>query len=61
MPPEFVRDRLFKPFSTTKSAGFGIGLYQVKGIVEAHGGRIEVDSGVGRGTTFRVLLPKETV
>ena len=45
--------------STTKSGGFGIGLYQVKGIVEAHGGRIEVESGVGRGSSFRVLLPKE--
>jgi len=61
MPPEFIEGRLFKPFSTTKSGGFGIGLYQVKGIVEAHGGRIEVESGVGRGSSFRVLLPKGTV
>ncbi len=59
MTREFIEGRLFKPFSTTKSGGFGIGLYQVKGIVEAHGGRIEVESGVGRGTSFRVLLPKE--
>ena len=59
MPREFIEGRLFKPFSTTKSGGFGIGLYQVKGIVEAHGGKIEVESGVGRGTSFRVLLPKE--
>ncbi len=59
MTREFIERRLFKPFSTTKSGGFGIGLYQVKGIVEAHGGRIEVESGVGRGSTFRVLLPKE--
>ena len=61
MPPEFVEQRLFKPFSTTKSGGFGIGLYQVKGIVEAHGGKIEVDSDVGRGSSFRVLLPTEKV
>ena len=60
MPAEFIEHRLFKPFSTTKSGGFGIGLYQVKGIVEAHGGKIEVESGVGRGSSFRVLLPKET-
>jgi putative PEP-CTERM system histidine kinase len=59
MSPEFIEERLFKPFSTTKSGGFGIGLYQVKGIVEAHGGKIEVESGVGRGSSFRVLLPKE--
>jgi signal transduction histidine kinase len=60
MSPEFIEGRLFKPFSTTKSGGFGIGLYQVKGIVEAHGGKIEVESGVGKGSSFRVLLPKET-
>ena len=60
MSREFIEEQLFKPFSTTKSGGFGIGLYQVKGIVEAHGGRIDVESGVGRGSSFRVLLPKET-
>jgi putative PEP-CTERM system histidine kinase len=59
MPKEFIERRLFKPFSTTKSGGFGIGLYQVRGIVEAHGGKIEVESGVGRGSSFRVLLPRE--
>lgn len=59
MSPEFIGRSLFKPFSTTKSGGFGIGLYQVKGIVEAHGGKIEVESGVGRGSSFRVLLPRE--
>ena len=59
MPPEFIERRLFQPFSTTKSGGFGIGLYQVKGIVEAHGGMIEVESDVGRGSSFRVLLPTE--
>jgi putative PEP-CTERM system histidine kinase len=58
MTQEFIEGRLFKPFSTTKSGGFGIGLYQVKGIVEAHGGKIEVQSAVGRGSSFRVLLPK---
>ncbi|NJD62810.1 MAG: GHKL domain-containing protein [Deltaproteobacteria bacterium] len=61
MTRDFIEERLFKPFSTTKSGGFGIGLYQVKGIVEAHGGTIEVESAVGRGSTFRVLLPKEAV
>ncbi len=58
MTSEFVAESLFKPFTTTKSHGFGIGLYQVKKIVEAHKGFIEVDSVVGQGTTVRVLLPQ---
>jgi len=57
MTPEFIANSLFKPFQTTKKNGLGIGLYQSKTIVEAHGGRIEVESAPGRGTTFRVLLP----
>lgn len=54
---EFLRKSLFAPFRTTKKGGWGIGLYQAKGIVEAHGGAIEVSSAVGEGTTFRVRLP----
>ena len=57
MSAEFLRQRLFKPFQTTKKKGIGIGMFQSKIIVEAHGGRIEVDSTEGAGTTFRVLLP----
>jgi putative PEP-CTERM system histidine kinase len=57
MTPEFIANSLFKPFQTTKKSGLGIGLYQCKTIVEAHGGWIEVESAPGRGTTFRVLLP----
>ncbi len=57
MSEEFIRERLFQPFQTTKAKGFGIGLYQCKNIVAAHGGRIEVESRVGEGTTFTVLLP----
>jgi putative PEP-CTERM system histidine kinase len=57
MTPEFMASSLFKPFQTTKKNGLGIGLYQSKTIVEAHGGRIEVESEPGRGTTFRVRLP----
>ncbi|HTA29165.1 MAG TPA: ATP-binding protein, partial [Candidatus Cybelea sp.] len=59
MAPEFVSRALFRPFQTTKKKGLGIGMFQSKMIVEAHGGRIEVESEVEKGTTFRVLLPIE--
>jgi putative PEP-CTERM system histidine kinase len=55
--PEFLGQSLFRPFQTTKKKGIGIGMYQSKMIIEAHSGRIEVESEVGKGTTFRVLLP----
>ena len=57
MSPEFMNRSLFRPFQTTKKAGLGIGMFQSKMIIEAHGGRIEVESEAGKGTTFRVLLP----
>ncbi len=57
MSSDFLRTSLFAPFRSTKKGGWGIGLYQAKGIVEAHGGAIEVTSKEGQGTTFRVKLP----
>ncbi|MFZ5997927.1 MAG: XrtA/PEP-CTERM system histidine kinase PrsK [Nitrospirota bacterium] len=57
MTDEFMRERLFKPFCTTKKKGLGIGLYQCKHIVEAHGGWIEVTSEIGKGSVFTVHLP----
>ncbi|NIN00650.1 MAG: GHKL domain-containing protein [candidate division Zixibacteria bacterium] len=57
MAPEFVEKALFKPFKSTKKKGLGIGLYQCRTIVEAHQGRIEVESKEGKGSTFRVILP----
>jgi PAS domain S-box-containing protein len=49
--------RIFEPFYTTKKQGTGLGLMIVQRIVRAHGGRIELESFVGRGTTFRIWLP----
>jgi putative PEP-CTERM system histidine kinase len=57
MTPEFLNRALFRPFQTTKKAGLGIGMFQSKMIIEAHGGRIEVDSKIGQGSTFRIFLP----
>jgi putative PEP-CTERM system histidine kinase len=57
MPREFVERSLFEPFSTTKRNGLGIGLFHSRKIVEAHQGRIEVETSEGAGSTFRVVLP----
>jgi putative PEP-CTERM system histidine kinase len=57
MRPEFVARSLFQPFQTTKSQGLGIGLFQSRRIVEAHRGRIEVESELDKGSVFRVELP----
>jgi putative PEP-CTERM system histidine kinase len=57
MHPDFVRDRLFKPFETTKAGGMGIGIYESEQYVSALGGRIEVDSTPDVGTRVRILLP----
>ena len=55
--PQEQINRIFEPFYTTKKKGSGLGLMIVQRIVRAHNGRIELDSHVGRGTTFRVWLP----
>jgi signal transduction histidine kinase len=57
MSEEFIAKSLFKPFQTTKKKGLGIGLFHSRLIVEAHRGVLEVNSSVGAGTEFRVLLP----
>jgi putative PEP-CTERM system histidine kinase len=57
MSPAFLRASLFRPFQTTKKKGLGIGMFQSKMIVEAHRGKIQVESEPGAGTTFRIMLP----
>jgi signal transduction histidine kinase len=55
--PQEQLKRIFEPFYTTKERGSGLGLMIVQRIVRAHGGRIELESQVGQGTTFRIGLP----
>jgi PAS domain S-box-containing protein len=55
--PQEQINRIFEPFYTTKKKGSGLGLMIVQRIIRAHNGRIELESNVGRGTTFRVWLP----
>jgi putative PEP-CTERM system histidine kinase len=56
MDSDFVRDRLFQPFASTKQSGFGIGAFEAKALVGAMGGRLSVDSRPGEGTRFTIHL-----
>jgi len=61
MSAAFLKDSLFRPFQSTKKKGLGIGMYQSRMVVEAHGGSIRVESETGKGSTFRVSLPVKDV
>lgn len=55
--PKGVRNEVFEPFFTTKFSGTGLGLSVVRSLVVQHGGRVELQSEEGKGTTFFVILP----
>jgi putative PEP-CTERM system histidine kinase len=57
MSEDFIRERLFKPFESTKSAGMGIGVFESREYIYELGGRLEVSSRPALGTTFKVILP----
>lgn len=57
MAPGFVARELFTPFRSTKPGGFGIGAYEARTLVEAMGGRLEVDSREGEGSRFTLAFP----
>jgi len=60
MNSEFIRERLFRPFDSTKgSHAMGVGAYQVREYARMLGGRLEVRSKAGQGTTFILQLPRE--
>lgn len=61
MAPEFVQQRLFKAFQTTKESGMGIGVYESHQYVTSLGGQMTIDSAPGSGTKVRIVLPAATV
>ncbi|KRB79901.1 histidine kinase [Sphingomonas sp. Root710] len=61
MSAEFIRSRLFHPFSSTKDGGFGIGAYEARSIIAGMGGRIEVQSREGEGSRFTIILPMAAI
>jgi signal transduction histidine kinase len=54
---ESIRDRILEPFFTTKEEGTGLGLSIAARIIEEHGGRLDLSSAQGKGTTFVITLP----
>jgi len=57
MSPVFVRESLFRPFQSTKNKGLGLGMFQSRSIVVAHGGSMQVESTVGKGTSIHASFP----
>ena len=57
MDPDFIRNRLFQPFASTKEGGFGVGAFEARSLVAAMGGRLTVESRPGKGSQFIITLP----
>jgi signal transduction histidine kinase len=60
MAPDYIQNQLFRPLDTGKTDGMGLGAYQARQMVRDMGGRLEVSSRVGEGTTMIVRLPVAT-
>ena len=57
MDADFVRNRLFQPFASTKADGFGVGAFEAKSLISAMNGRLAVESRPGHGSRFVITLP----
>lgn len=57
MSAEFVRAKLFRPFTSTKEGGFGVGAFEARALIVAMGGRLEIESREAEGSRFTVILP----
>jgi signal transduction histidine kinase len=57
MDADFIRNRLFQPFASTKNGGFGVGAFEAKSLITAMNGRLTVDSRPGQGSRFLITLP----
>jgi len=57
MDGDFIRNRLFQPFASTKPSGFGIGSFEARSLIAAMGGRLNVDSRPSKGSSFTIILP----
>jgi putative PEP-CTERM system histidine kinase len=60
MDEQFIREKLFKPFESTKTAGMGVGVFESREYVEEIGGKLHVSSKVSQGTVFSVMLPVDS-
>jgi signal transduction histidine kinase len=57
MSEEFIRDKLFSPFESTKVAGMGIGVFETREYIQQLGGQLDVQSRLSQGTSFKITLP----